>query len=319
MLDFFHVPNNPKFDQQIFYANSPTTTQYWVTWSKPRGVNFVNIFALGGGGSGGAGAVGAASTANGGGGGGSSGHSITTFPAYNLPHTLYVSVGEGGLGGTGAGTNGVGTYISIAPSTTANYCLAIALGGGLGGAASGATAGAAGGAGGQVTIAQAPLASLGVFSVFVNAVVSLAGQAGIIGGTAAALTLPVTGIVTTGGTGGGGLPAISTIGQSGGAFTVPAGNIFPPAAGGAGGAATNAPGTAGTNGSQVISKLLYFYGGTGGGAGGLSSVGAATAAGGAGGAGSFGCGGGGGGGGFTGAAVAPGGNGGPGLVIITSW
>ena len=197
--------------------------------------------------------------------------------------------------------------------------LATATGGSGGGVAAGATAGALGAGGAKSTITNALLAGLSIQGfVAAAADISLVGQSGLAGGTTvagAALSLPVTGLVVTGGTGGGGLPAVSTAGTAGGALTV--NGAFPPQVGGAGGAVTPTAGSNGSNGGQPIPGLRFFFGGTGGGSSGLGAT--TGASGGNGGAGGYGCGGGGAGGSFTGSPAATGGNGGHGLVIITAW
>ena len=306
MLDFFHVPQFPKgVDQQIFNANSPTTGVNWATWTKPRGINWVEFFVWGGGGAGGAGAVGASGSAAGGGGGGSAVQMHVVYPAWALPDLLYISVGEGGLGGSGAGGNGIPSWIGLYPSSTwPQWILANCAGGGGGGAASAGTGGAAGGGGGATGIAQQCMLGLCIPGYMGSTSNNLGGQAGIVGssGSASALTLPTTGLLVTGGSGGGGYATGNGGGMNTPGYPFPGGTI---ASGG------QSYQNNGSNGFQAIPKLLYFYGGMGGGAG--------TVNGGNGGNGSYGCGGGGGGGAFTGFAAGNGGNGGPGLVIATSW
>ena len=292
------------------FVFGPCATGVGIGWSGfdvPPGVTMLQIFCAGSGGDGGDGVVGAASTAAGGGGGGSAGQTTVIIPAAMLPKKLFISV----AGGTGA--TGFASQVAIWPENVANYRVAFANGGSAGGNASGATAGAAGPAGGVATAANMPLGMAGTTTL-------LAGQVGIIGGTTvagAALTLPITGLLITGGTGGGGLPAAATAGTNGGAFTVP-GIFFPPQIGGIGAAAATTPGGNGSNGVNGFNGLSYFYGGSGGG----SSHGTALTTGlvgGIGGAGGWGCGGGGGGGALTGSTLGTGGRGGDGVVIITAW
>lgn len=309
MYGLLSLPRATLAQAEMFTANSPGDGTGWAIWRKRPGVTNLSIIGWGGGGGGGAGAVGANSTAAAGGGGGSSAQTMVTLTGPHIPDVMYVSVGFGGA----ASGNGQNSRVSIFPDNTVNNCLWSATRGAAGGNAAAGTAGAAGAAGGVMTIASMPLGGAGTYNF-------LAGQAGIIGGAAvagAALTLPVTGLLVTGGTGGGGLPAAATIGTAGGAFTV-AGR-FPAQPGGIGGAAATTPPTGGSNGFQAIPGLRFYYGGTGGG----STHGSATGAGlvGApGGAGGIGSGGGGGGGALTGStATNIGGRGGDGLVIIVAW
>ena len=303
--------------QQVFNASAPTAGTGWQVWTKPRGVSFVHFFALGGGGGGGGGSVGGNSTA-GGGGGASSNQCSLTFPAWLLPDRLYISVGYGGAGGTapaGTGGTGVASYVSIYSANTANYLLASVIGG------NGAVAGAAGTINGVATVAltnalRAGLAFMPRLLLATNmALVNQPGTAGGGVGAGVALTLPTTGLVVTGGTGGGGMGTVaSSTGSAGGAFTVPAGGVFPPQIGGIAGGAQASSGGPGSNGLQVRPNLQYYYGGTGG-----ASAGGTSGTGGRGGAGAYGCGGGGGGAAVTGQVAGNGGKGGDGLVIITAW
>jgi hypothetical protein len=76
------------------------------TWTKPAGVNNVQVFAIGGGGGGGSGRKGAVSTARvGGGGAGVGGYANTIFQASALTSTVTVTVGTGGTGGASQTTN----------------------------------------------------------------------------------------------------------------------------------------------------------------------------------------------------------------------
>lgn len=314
MLDLFHIPGSSgNADVQMFIGASTAAGNDWQTWQKPRGKAMCDILLIGKGGNGGAGVIGLNSTAAGGGGGGSGGQTRITMPLSLLPDALFLS-----LAGLSATTT-LASYIAISPKLTAgagapiaNDTLMIANGGGNGGNATGATAGTAGAAGAVATVATMPLG-------WQFSTLALAGQAGIAGGTtgaAGALTLPLTGLLVTGGTGGAGLGAAGVAGTAGGAFT--AAGQFPAHAGGTGAAAATTPPGDGTGGYQPISKLGYWYGGTGGG----STHGTATGAGlrqawGA--PGSYGCGGGGGGGALTGSAAGQVGMGGPSICIITCW
>lgn len=309
MLDYFNLPKNSVADIQEFKGNSVVAGVTWQTWTKPRGVTMCHIFLLGQGGGGGTGVIGANSVSAGGGGGGSGGQTSVTIPAFMLPDTLFISTGATASG------NGAASYVSISPNTTANHTVAIANGGGGGGNASAGTGGAAGSAGSIATVGTMPLGWS-----FAN--LALAGQAGIIGGAAVAggaLTLPVTGLLVTGGTGGGGLPAAAAAGTNGGAFTVPAApSQFPPQIGGQGSATATNPADNGSNGWTGMNKLLYSYGGTGG----ASTHGTATGGGlvqSSGGVGGYGCGSGGMGGALTGSAAGIVSRGGLGYCLIICW
>lgn len=305
MLDFSHLPTSTKADVQVFNCGASGSGVGWQTWFKPRGVSMLHILCIGAGGNGGAGAVGAASTAAGGGGGASGAQASLVVPAIFLPDALYLSVSPGA---------GFSTNISIYPSAV--DLSALVLGCASGGNANAASAGTGGGGGGAAAvpaIGSMRLAGLGFYTL-------LAGQAGITGGAAiagAALTIPTTGLLVTGGTGGGGVGNGTSTGFAGGAFTVV--GTFPPQRGGIPPGSQTVPAGDGSNGYDwVIPGLGYSYGGTGG----ASTGGAATGAGlkaGMGGAGGVGCGGGGGGGGFTGSTQGLGGRGGPGQIIITAW
>ena len=157
MLDVLHLPGPSRNTQQIFYANAATAGIGWQTWTKPRGISFVQFLVLGGGGGGGAGAAAGTGSA-GGGGGGSSAQFNTIFPAWQLPDVLFLSVGYGGVGGTAGGglaTAGIASYISIYPIITpSNVLLAQATGGGLGGIGTTTTSGTAGPAGAGIPKAE---------------------------------------------------------------------------------------------------------------------------------------------------------------------
>lgn len=303
MLDLFNIPTaQSNADIQVF-AGPITITQQ--VWNKPRGVSMTYMLAIAPGGDGGQGAVGAAGTAAGGGGGGSGGQSTLLIPTIFLPDQLFVYI-EPVVGTT------------ICPDSVyahANNQVLRAISGGNGGNASGGTAGTAGGGGSPATISACRFAGLGKYNF-------LAGQAGSAGGissTAGGVSIPTTGLLVTGGTGGGGLPATlpSSVNMGG---SITGAGVFPTAwiNGSYPSGGTDSPGVPGTNGFQPIPGLPFFYGGTGGTSQSLSATGGA-AGGGRGGDGYYGCGGGGGGGGFTGSTAALGGKGGPGLVVIISW
>lgn len=294
MIDIFNLPDVTN-NIQVFYENSGS----WQMWNKPRGCNFVQMFALGGGGGGSGGVTGAANTTRrGGAGGGASAIMNAMFPAVILPSTLYIYVGKGGSGGGAgaAGTSGETSYVSVEPNDLPGSVLIVNGTPAGGGAAGGATAGTAGGA----FTNQSYLIHYGV--AFVTG-----GVGGGIGGSGAIGTSLTLQRIVTGGAGGGG-PSNTTNfagGQISGA------GIFPTLLGGVGGATTVA-----SNGYYNIpsssisnSRPMFFMGGSGGGSN-------RTGTGGVGGNGTYGCGGGGGGGGTTGGR---GGDGGDGLVIITCW
>lgn len=316
MLDFNHILINPKADIQ-FFTPGQASEQLWM---RPRNKKFLQIICVGGGGAGGGGAQGAASTAAGGGGGGAGAIANALFNLLFLPDRLYVNPGPGGVGSTGAGTAGTASTVKLIGVSNANYILLQSNGGSGGGAASGATNGTLGGGGSAVTVSNSILGGLGFHFLALQNSTSGTSVAGHSGSAASnTLTLPTTGVFTTGGTGGGALPALNTAGVAGGPIQGTSNSLFPVTfPGGAGGAAGNNPGANGSNGIK-IPGMLFFYGGTGGGSGGLGAAGSAAASGGNGGRGAYGCGGGGGGGGFTGSTASRGGNGGDGFVMMIAW
>lgn len=298
MLNLYNAPST-----QIIYGKNSTVD--WVAWHKPPDKKMVHILLVGKGGNGGTGAVGANSNAAGGGGGGSGSQTRLIMPLDLLPNILYFSLA--GLVPS-ANTN---SFVCIDPIMVAINTLMIASQGGNGGNAAAAVAGAGGTAGAIATAANMPLGW--------NFATALAGQAGIIGGVAVAganLALPLTGLLVTGGTGGGGLPAAATAGTVGG--SIAGAGVFPtnPAQAGAGVATT--PPLNGGGGFNPIKNLVFNYGGTGSG----STHGSATGAGlvqAPGGNGLYGCGGGGSGGALTGSVAGSGGLGGISFAVITCW
>lgn len=299
-----HLPRSTKGKTEYFTMSSTVTNVQWQTYQVPSWANYINMVVIGGGGGGGGGFTGAAASARGGGGsGGSSAVTRVTVPAMFLPRTLFIQVGAGGQGvGSGGGTAGSGvlSYVAIAPNTTASNVIAVsgaaaAVGGGTGTAAA---VGAAGTAGTIATIAAMPLAGMGHYDL-------IAGQVGVAGGAVAgavgtAQSIPVTSVITTGGTGGAGTTSADFAGGLWTAITSSYLSEIRPA--------TPAAGSNDGSGGFAVWKPLFFFGGTGG----SSSN---TGVGGAGGNGAYGCGGGGGGGGTTGGR---GGDGGNGIVIITA-
>lgn len=305
MSDAFHLPSSFRGDVQVFGANSISSNTGWSTWCKPRGCSMGFILGLGAGSNGANGVVGAANTAAGGSGGGSGAQTSLLIPLIFLPDVLFLSV---------CAANGqAATRVAIATNTVANNCLLLANSASVPGASIGATPGAVGTGGVIATLANMPLAGLGMCTF-------LAGQDGSLGGTnlaGADLTLPVTGLTVTAGTGGGGVPAAATAGRAGGSFIVT--GEFPPQPGGAAQATATLPGNYGSSGPVCAFRgLEYSYGGTGGGSSHGSASGAGLA-GGRGGNGGPGCGGGGGGGCLTGGTVGLGGIAGDGQVVIVCW
>lgn len=294
-------------DVQEFHANSTAAGQAWHIWRKRPGASTVSIFVFGGGGGGGAGSVGAASSAAGGGGGGSGGQLIVgNMPAALVPDALFVSVGFGGA----ANSAGIASQVSaITASLIGSYSFAYTGGGAGGGNASGASAGSGGSAGANASASN-------MFRGWPFLVTNLVGQAGVAGGAGGnndggSISQPSSGLLITGGCGGGALGASGRIGGTYGGYDtqIP----IPPAA--AAGSSTTTPGQNGTNGYR-IAPLFCFFGGGGGGASNVLATGAGLF-GGNGGAGAYGCGGGGGGACLTGGTAGAGGRGGDGLVIIT--
>lgn len=297
MLDHFHLPT-PNGAAEVFYFEGAIASgTNWRTWQKPRGKSMVHILLVGPGGNGGNGSVGTTLTSAGGGGGASGGQTAILIPAHFLPDILFLQM-------QGPGANPA--IVSVAPNTTNNNVLARGSQGGSGGNASGAMAGTGGTLPSPATAANMPLGWQFRQSV-------LGGMAGTAGGaTSIGVTtaLPTTGLLITGGTGGGGI-------QNWGGDLQAAG-VFPANSGGEAAPNTTTPGRPGSPGYRPIAGLLYGYGGTGGG----GSSDAATGAGlfgGNGGPGAPGCGGGGGGGCLIDGVAGVGGDGGPSFCLITCW
>lgn len=315
MLDFSHIPTSDGgSDVQMFVGRSITVGATYEQWVRPRGKTMCSIFLQGHGGNGGSGVVGSNNSSAGGGGGGSGASVRLTMPLAMLPDILYLSL-------AGPGAINITSYITIAPSLTAggaaplpNNVLALAAPGQAGGNAATGTAGAAGVAGiiTNMTAATMPLG----WGFADTPIVGHVGTAGGTNGVAPALTLPVLGCVTTGGTGGAGLPASAAAGLAGGLIT--GANPFPTVPGGLGGSAATTPPTRGAAGGLVIPKLNFWYGGTGGGSthGTSLTTGLVQAAGGDGG---YGSGGGGMGGALTASAAAVISKGGAAICIIVCW
>ena len=319
MLDIFGVLDIPGVDVSYFEGTSTVTLTQWRTWHKPRGCKWIYALGVGGGSSGGAG-INTGTTSGGGAGGGSGAQSSFLIPAFLLPDTLYVQAGTGGKQAdspaSGAvGVAGIPTYIAPEPFTTLNAGLTylIANNGQATGAAATATVGGVAGTAAVVgTLASMPLAARG-FHTF------LVGQAGTAGGTNAAagtnVTYPATGLLVSGGAGGGGCNgATGFAGGTVSASTSGLGTNFVQSISGGIAAVGSTPAGRGIDG--IIRFLGHRWGGTGGGGATTTSGGIA----GAGGNGAPGCGGGGGGGcNTTNTTIGRGGNGGDGFVILAAF
>lgn len=324
------------------------TTGFWYEFKVPQ-CSFVYIFTVGGGG-GGATAQQAASltAAGGGGGGGSSAVTDVLIPRIFLPKTIWISVGCPGLGATAAATSGGtggNTYVAVRPTNPNNspagvdtLCYST---GGTGGSAGASGGGAGGAAGGISTLGNMLRGCAHAVGGRVIANISLAGQAGAAGGAntganGGSITYPTTGLLVSGGAGGGG-KSTATTNFTGGIITGTASSHIPT------GIASSGSSSTASNGACSLAMMdltrltflnglipLSFYCGeatgtaaetgniidgwlsTGGGGG--SAYGGAAGYGGAGGFGGFGSGGGGAGPGDN--LTANAGNGGSGLCII---
>lgn len=291
MIDVFNIPSNTQ-STFTFYA-----TGNWQTWNKPRGAKMLQIFCLGAGASGGNGFVGTGN-AGGGGGGGSSAYTRGIFPAFLLPNTLYIQVGQN----SSSNINGISS-IALVPSTNAQTLLIQSSANANGYAVPGVAGTVlAGGNGGQQGLAtNATLSAFGNLGIF-NSIAGINGSAGgtitpTAGSNQAALG---TGLFTAGAGGGG---KTSSSSATGGNITAATAILTNQVNGGS---------TDGANGGSGYGLFQPFCGT--GGAGGAGKLGT-TGAGGIGGNGWYGSGGGGGGAGSVSGGV--GGKGGDGLVIIT--
>ena len=306
MLDYLHLPKQQNGNIDYFPGISDADGAEWIAWEKPTGTHMIRITCIAGGGGGGSGFSSDNNNARGGGGGGgSSAISIVTIPAYVLPDILYISSGIGGAGGAenpataNLGSNGIRSYVCIAPDNSTSYRVCYADSGKAGTTAANSAAGGTAGSGGTVAaITDMPLACYGIRNF-------IAGQAGAVGGTTSAnsITYPTTGLLLSGGGGGPG----NNISVSGNinAPTQTVYNIFSTLS------TVTGSGNKGGSGREIYQPLLST-----GGSSGTSA--ATTSFGGVGGVGGFGSGGGGGAAGGANAAGG-GGKGGNGLVIIHSW
>jgi len=307
MLDFNNVLATPGAD--IPYVSGPMTQSLtqWQTWRKPRGARWIHMIGVGGGGGGSCGNAAAVSTGGGGAGGSSGGQTTVMIPAMFVPDVLYIQAGAGGAGATtsaGFGVVGQPTYVTIEPVQNVPgpaSTLLLANNGTVSATApTTANGGLAPGAVAAATLAGMCLAGRGFYTLIAGQV---GGAGGAANGTAPIVNLPATGLMVTGGSGGGGVGSGSggSIGTSGFLGT----EFFPILQGGSAFGSTTA------NPGFIARNFMMNYGGTGGGGGGSGFQGTA------GGNGAPGCGGGGGGGASNSfPTIAPAGSGGPGFVYI---
>ena len=299
MLDVSHIPGSTN-STQIFYAAGGAND--WQTWEKPRGAKFIQIFCLGAGMAGGAGAL-SNGTVSGGAGGNSGGLVKALFPAILLPDTLFIQVGLGGVGGLSTGGSGGISYVSMAPNgsiaSPKPLLLASSTTIGSGGSIGGASGAGTPAAPTVTTTAVCPFLTLGIFT----AVAGVQGGSGPLGAAGTSVNALGSNIVM-GGAGGGG-KTTNTV-QYGGGSIISASVVLTTTVNG-GVAGPNS----GDNGYGVFSNLICGTGGAGGG-------GSITSGNAAGGNGWYGCGGGGGGASPASTPRGRGGNGGDGLVIITT-
>jgi hypothetical protein len=277
------------------------------TWTKPPGLRFVEVIAVGAGGGGGAGARQLAPTARAGGAGGGAGAiARRIIDAESLGDTESITIGVGGIGAVGRTTNGLA--VTGGSGTNSSFGILVIGRFGTGGSSSG-------GLGGSV-----PLSTPRIYG-------TLAGNAGS-NPTVAGTTTAMQGIGAPGGGGGGSIsaasPGVASAGGAGGRVFTIIGNQSAAATGGGAGTGTNG----GNGASNVALELINYFDVTGilttgigaSGAGGGSGDGAGTIDGGAGGSGgNYGAGGGGGGGATDPRTSGAGGNGADGLVIVVEY
>ena len=264
------------------------------TWTKPAGAVAVEVHVISGGGGGASGRKGGAGTvAPGGGGGGGGSYSIRSFAATLLGPTEAVTVGLGGAGGV-AQTNNNTNGLLGGPGGNSSFGSWVATTGGGGAGAVTTASGPAGASASSRAIflgANGGAGSVGA-SPGTNGINSIAGAAGGGGGGGLTLTTPIP---IAGGAGGcalasfiaGGIaPAGTAGGGNGQAGPAATANTAIPGSGGAGGGSS----TSVANGGNGGAGGLYGGGGGGGGAG-LDAVNNSGA----------------------------GGNGAPGIVIVTTY
>ena len=262
------------------------------TWTKPAGARYIEMFCMAGGGGGGSGANVASGTAAAGGGGGAPGGvSFRAFDAASLPATLTVTVGAFGTGGAtkttdGAGNAGTAGGISSVGNNSEGLCVRAVQGG----------AGGAGATPGNTAAGAAGFGTMGITAAGVGATAGAAGTA------SSAST--IGGAATSGASGGG----ISTTPA---AFAGGTGNLNPHIGG-----SNVAGGAINSNGTNVTIPILGYTTGQAGGGGGSSITGnggnAGTGLG-------YGFGGSGGGACLNTFSSGAGANGGPGVIIITTY
>lgn len=128
------------------------------TWTKPKGARSISFIVQAPGGGGGSGRNGAAASVRcGGGGGGAGGLNLMTYPAADLPDTLYVTIATPGAGGAavsanstngnaGTGSNNFAYVSTVAANNSPSTTVAIANPGqnGSGGTATTGTGGSSG-------------------------------------------------------------------------------------------------------------------------------------------------------------------------------
>jgi hypothetical protein len=268
------------------------------TWTKPAGVNNVQVVAIGGGGGGSSGRKGAIATNRSGGAGAAGGmRQETIYAATFLPSTVSVTIGSGGAGGVSVTTNSTNGNIGTAGgnSTFGSYLV---------------------GSGGFNGLGVSPTITITDFitgqlsqntsgTVWINAA-----NAGASYGGLATSGGPYASFKAGNGGGGGSISSANALGAVG-YGSAGSSLLFPSA----GGNASAVDGSTGSNGTATTASTPY---GGGGGGGGQASL--LTNAG-AGGNGALYGGGGGGGGasvdslGNSGA----GGNGADGIIVVISW
>ncbi|MEI6649802.1 MAG: glycine-rich domain-containing protein [Candidatus Moraniibacteriota bacterium] len=288
----------PADEQQIGASNEGTEIQEFTnispgttttdTWVKPYGAQSIEIIAIGGGGAGGAGI---ASTAASGGGGGGGAYVRKVFDAYELPATLNVTVGKGGVGGA---TKSAATASVVVNGSNTVVSAGFGV---IGATAASGGSGGLGGSGGSAGSLVAPTTGASPGTQSVGSLGAGPGTGGSTGG--------IGGKAEMGGGGGGGGKAAAGSGtggtsEYGGGGGGAGGTITNGAVGGVGGGGQ----VGGTNaGGSATATGIFTLGGSGGGGNFSTGVGGNGAQPG-------------GGGGGGGAAATNGGNGGNGAVTI---
>lgn len=307
----FKLPQGCQIWLQGPTAPTIANTRKYATWSAPEWTRMAYLVAIGSGAGGGGGASGAVGTARrGGGGGGQGGIARMIIPVFLLPQPFYAYVSIGGAGGAAGviGASGDQTFFSMYPDLAPGQYFFLLRSHTTN--PTGGTTVAGGGAGSADTANLGWATGLGVSNF-------TAGQAGIVGGNAAAATSNANlfgqAQVSTSGVGGGGADA-ANVGYAGGGVGSTQPGWYATIQGGAGNNAGNgSPGQDGLNRAPADHMMgAMFFIGSGGAGGG----GSGQATGGRGGDGFFGGGGGGGGAGVTGGV---GGKGGDGLAITIVW